>query len=368
MRVLIAPDKFRGTMSAREAAGAIAAGWQHARPWDHLEEAPLADGGEGTLDLLVDTFEGERRRELVTGPLGDVTQVEYGVIRLGGRLTSVVETSRASGLHLIADGSRDVLRATTRGTGELIRAASRGSSDLLVCLGGSATNDGGAGMAQALGARLLDTDGRDLRPGGAALIDLVSIDISGMDPLPRRARVLVACDVDNPLTGPHGASAVYAPQKGASAKEVRLLDRALTRFADLILRDLGIDVRDVPGAGAAGGLGAGLVAFLDGSLLPGVDVIMEATHFDDRLRSSDLVITGEGRFDAGSSRGKVPAGVMRHARRAGKEALILCGRFDVRPDGVRVESLVERFGEERAMGDSLRALQQLAEEVAAHRS
>jgi glycerate kinase len=367
MRVLVAPDKFRGTLSAVEAARAIATGWRRARPGDEVDEVPLADGGEGTLDLLVDAFGGERRTETVTGPLGDPRPAEYGLVPRDGGLLAVVEMSRASGLHLLDEGRRDPRRATTRGTGELVLAACRASRDLLVCIGGSATNDGGAGMAQALGVRLLDAAGRDLGPGGEALLGLAAIDVGGLDASVREARVVVACDVDNPLTGPSGASAVYGPQKGASPEDVAVLDRALGRFADVIDRDLGIDVRELPGAGAAGGLGAGLVAICGAELRPGVEVVMDAVGFSSRLERAALVVTGEGKLDAQSLHGKVPAGVMRRALEAGTEVLILCGRSEVRPEGVRVEALVERFGERRAMKQTGQRLEDLAALVAAER-
>lgn len=365
MRVLVAPDKFRGTLSAMQAARAIAAGWSRARPGDEIEEVPLADGGEGTLDVLVDAFGGERRAETVTGPLGDPTRAEWGLVPRAGGPLAVVEMSRASGLRLLAGGRRDVRRATTRGTGELVRSACRESGDLVVCIGGSATNDGGAGMAQALGIRLLDGSGRDLEPGGEALLELASIDDGGLDEAVRRARILVACDVDNPLTGPEGAAAVYGPQKGASPDDVVLLDRALGRLADVMRHDLGVDVGDLPGAGAAGGLGAGLVGFLGASLRPGVDVVMEAVGFADRLARADLVVTGEGKLDAQSLRGKVPAGVIRSASEGRKDAMVLCGRSDLPPVDIRVASLVETFGERRAMADAAGALEELAALVAA---
>jgi glycerate 2-kinase len=364
MRVVVSPDKFRGTLTAAEAARAIAAGWGRAAPADRVEEAPLADGGEGTLDVLVEAFGGERHALVVRGPRGDPTSAEYGLVPRGTGVVGVVEMSRASGLALVSDARRDVRQATTFGTGELILAAAREAGEVLVCIGGSATNDAGAGMAQALGVRLLDHDRHDLGPGGAALLDLAVIDMSGLDPSVRATRILVACDVDNPLTGPHGASATFGPQKGASPDDVLMLDRALGRFAEVVERDLGIDVREVPGAGAAGGLGAGLVAFLGAKIRPGVEVVMDAAGFGDRLARADLVITGEGKFDDQSLHGKVPAGVVRRAREAGVDVVILCGRAELRPDGVRLVSLVERFGEERAMTDARRALEELAASVA----
>jgi glycerate kinase len=364
MRIVVAPDKFRGTLTAAEAARAISSGWRRARPGDDLEEVPLADGGEGTLDVLVDAFGGTRLAMTVTGPLGDATDAEYGLVPRASGPLAVVEMSRASGLALVPEGRRDVKGATTRGTGELILAASRDASEIVVCIGGSATNDGGAGMAQALGIRLLDARGRELEPGGAALVGLAVIDVDGLEPDVRRGSFRAACDVDNPLTGPQGASAVYGPQKGATPEDVALLDGALARLAEVLMRDLGVDVREMPGAGAAGGLGAGLVAFLGAELRPGVDVVMDAVGFAERLATADVVITGEGRLDAQSLHGKVPAGVLREARRAGVRALILCGRAEVRPPDARVASLVERFGERRATAEAGPLLEELAERLA----
>jgi glycerate kinase len=365
MRVLVAPDKFRGTLTAAEAAGAIAAGWRRVRPGDEVEEVPLADGGEGTLEVLVGAYGGEERELTVHGPLGEPAPAAYGLVPREGGALAVVEMSRASGLQLVEPERRDVRRASTRGTGELILAACRDADEALVCIGGSATNDAGAGMAQALGIRLLTASGADVPPGGAALLELDAIDVGGLDPAVRRTRFLVACDVDNPLTGPEGAAAIYGPQKGATAEDVALLDRALARFAEVARRDLGVDVERLPGAGAAGGLGGGLVAFLGAELRPGVDVVMEAVGLPGRVKAADLVITGEGKLDGQSLHGKTPAGVLRLAREAGVEAAILCGRSEVRPNGVRVLSLLERFGEGPAMTQTFERLADLAGDLAA---
>jgi glycerate kinase len=236
---------------------------------------------------------------------------------------------------------------------------------MIVCIGGSATTDGGAGTAQALGVRLLDARGRDLPPGGAALLELDRIDVSGLAPDVRGVEFVVASDVDNPLLGPIGAAAVYGPQKGASPADVELLDRALARYAEVLHRDLGVDVAGVPGAGAAGGLGAGLIAFLDATLRPGIDVVMEATHFRERLEDSGLVITGEGMLDEQSMHGKTPAGVLQAAGERGVPVAIICGRATIRPPGVEVvASLVERFGEARAFRDTRSALEDLVAELA----
>ncbi len=361
----MAPDKFRGTLSAAEAAAAITRGWRRVRPGDVVEEVPLADGGEGTLDALLAALGGERRSARVSGPLGDPVEAPYGLADAPGGPIGVVEMARASGLELVSPARRDPMRASTRGTGELIREAARaGAREVLVCLGGSATTDGGAGMAQALGVSLTDAEGRPIRPGGIGLLELVRIDASGLDPLVRRLRVQACCDVDNPLTGPRGAAHVFAPQKGATAEEVLLLDRALGHLAAVVHRDLGVDVRGLPGAGAAGGLGAGLVAFLGARLRPGVELVAEAVGLAERIERADLVITGEGAFDATSLRGKVPAGVLGLARVAGVPVAVLCGRAEVEPEGVTVRSLVDLVGEARALEDARLALEELAADLA----
>jgi glycerate 2-kinase len=365
MRVLMAPDKFKGTMSAAVAAHAMAAGWRRSRPGDDVVEVPMADGGEGTLEALLAALGGDRRGLTVRGPLGDPVRAAYGVAHGAAGVTAIVEMALASGLQLVSESRRHPLRATTWGTGEVIgAAAAEEPAEILVCIGGSATVDGGGGMAQALGVRLLDAEGRDIGPGGAGLLELERIDASTMDPKVRRTRVVVATDVDNPLTGPEGAAVVYGPQKGATPQDVLLLDRALRHLAAVVHRDLGLDLRDVPGAGAAGGLGAGLVAFLGAHLRPGVEVVIDAVGLRDQLRRADLAVTGEGALDEQSLRGKVPAGVIEAARAAGIPVVVACGRASVRPDGVEVFDLVRRFGEERAVRDARGALEELLAEVA----
>jgi glycerate kinase len=344
----------------------MAAGWNRARPEDEVVEVPMADGGEGTLDALVAALQGERRGLIVRGPLGDPVRAAYGVAPGPAGPTAIVEMALASGVQLVGEARRNPTRATTWGTGELIGAAAgQGPTEVVVCIGGSATVDGGAGMAQALGIRLVDAHGRDIGQGGAALLDLERIDATALDPAVARTRVVVATDVDSPLTGPQGAAVVYGPQKGATPEDVVLLDRALGHLATVIHRDLGLDVREMPGAGAAGGLGAGLVAFLGAHLRPGVEVVMEAVGLRDRLQDADLVVTGEGKLDQQSLRGKVPAGVIEAARWEGVPVVVACGRASIRPEGVEVFDLVGRFGEERAMHDARAALQDLLEEVAA---
>lgn len=367
MRVLVAPDKFRGTLTARQAAEAVSTGWRRVRPDDRLDLAPMADGGEGTMETLVNALGGEVIRMRVHGPLDDEVEAALGVAGPGDRRLGIVEMAAASGLHLLAPGRRDPCRATTRGTGELIRAAlDHRPAQLIVGLGGSATIDGGAGMAESLGVRMLDAAGRRIRSGGAALLDLSRIDATGLDPRLRDVVCIAATDVDNPLTGATGASVVFGPQKGATPDDVRLLDRALAHLAAVVHRDLGVDLRDEPGAGAAGGLGFGLMAFLGARARPGVEVVSLALDLPARLGAADLVVTGEGLLDEQSLRGKVPAGVLRLARELSVPAVVLCGErvSDLPSLLVPVVSLAERFGRHEALTDARRCLERLAEETA----
>jgi glycerate kinase len=325
MRIVVAPNAFKGSLSAVEAAEAIAEGARIAAPDADLVLVPIADGGDGTVDALVVATQGERRTVRVRGPLGDPVDAEYGLIDAGS--TAVIEMAKAAGLALVPPAKRDPRITTTYGVGELLQHAyDRGARHFVVGIGGSATNDGGAGMAQALGYHLLDETGRELPPGGLALKRLARIHVGGVHANWKETEVDVACDVTNPLTGPHGASAVYGPQKGATPEMVAELDAALHRFAEIIRRDLGVDVEHLPGAGAAGGLGAGLVAFLGARLRPGAEMVMEAVHLDERLNQADLVITGEGRLDSQTARfGKGPAGVARHAKNAGIPVVAIGG-------------------------------------------
>lgn len=366
VRVLIAPDKFRGTLSARQAAEAVGRGWCRTRPGDEVDLLPLADGGEGTLQVLVDS-EDEVTRVRVHGPLGDPLDAEIavtgdvGIIETRAHPASTCSRS----IDLLSEHRRDPTRTSSRGTGELMAAAlDAGARRLLVGIGGSATNDGGVGMATALGARFADARDRPLREGPRVLVDLVSIDLSGMDPRLAAVGVTGMADVDNPLTGPNGASVVFGPQKGASPDDVVLLERSLDHLAAVVHRDLGVDLRAEPGAGAGGGLGFGLMTFCGARLRRGIEVVMEKTGFKDRLNGAALVITGEGSFDEQSLRGKVVAGVLREARLADRPTVILAGRAAVAPDGANVRSLVDRFGEERAVHDASRALEDLAAELA----
>ena len=324
MKVVVAPNAFKGSLSASQAAAAIARGVREVFPDAEVFEVPVADGGDGTVEALVSAHHGTYLTADVAGPLGDPVRATYGLI--DARRTGVLELASASGLTLIPAERRDPRTASTFGFGQLLEAVRRtGAGQIIAGIGGSATNDGGAGMAQALGYRLLDSAGSDLPRGGAALRRLERIDSAGFDPGWRSVNVMVACDVTNPLTGPQGASAVYGPQKGAGDEMIRELDAALARFASVIERDLGKRVADVPGAGAAGGAGAGLIAFLDARLLPGAPLVVEASGLDARLRGADLVITGEGRVDSQTAYGKAPGEVAKRAKASRIPVLLIAG-------------------------------------------
>lgn len=327
MRVLIAPDSFKGSLSAPDVAAALAAGWRRVRPDDAVVEMPVADGGEGTLDGLVHAWGGRIFAKTVTGPLGDPVEARLGVTPDGR--TAVVEMAEASGLLLVPPSRRDPTATTSFGTGQLIRAALElGVDRIIVAVGGSGTNDGGAGMAEALGAKFFDEAGNPLPPGGGALLRLERVDVTHLDARLAQTDIVVAADVDNPLTGPRGASAVFGPQKGADPDDVKRLDAALTRFADVVEAARGVAPgtwRQGPGAGAAGGLGFGLLAFCGAAVRSGADVVLDAVGFDEELIEADLVIVGEGRLDAQSAGGKIPAVAARRAKRAGKPAVAVAG-------------------------------------------
>ncbi len=327
MRIVVAPQEFKGSLTAVEAAAAVAAGLAHALPAAAVEQVPLADGGPGTVAAVVAAAGGELRTVPCRDPLGRPLTAAFALLD-GGR-TALIEMAAAAGLTLLRPDERDAKRASTEGVGDLIRAAlDVGVRRIVVGLGGSATNDGGSGMARALGIRFLDADGHELPAGGAALARLDRVDTTGLDPRLRTVEVIGATDVRNPLCGPQGASAVYGPQKGATPADVAELDAALRRYAAVLRRDLGVDVAELPGAGAAGGLGAALVAFLGATLRSGFALVAEMVRLESRLAGADLVITGEGRLDGQSLFGKTTVGVARLARRHGVPAVALCGGLD----------------------------------------
>ncbi|WP_435018657.1 glycerate kinase [Tundrisphaera sp. TA3] len=338
MKFIVAPDKFKGSLTAPEAAEALARGVLRADPGAAVDRAPMADGGEGTVEALVAATGGRFLERDVVGPMGEVVRARFGM--LGGGGSAAIEMATASGLMLVPAGRRAPMRATTRGTGELVLAAiEAGATRIVVGIGGSATNDGGAGLAQALGYRLLDADGEELPPGGGALERLDRIEPRGRDPRLDGVEIAVACDVDNPLCGVRGASAVFGPQKGATPEQVVQLDRGLANLARVIGRDLGMAVADLPGAGAAGGLGAGLVAFAGGNLTRGVDTVIEAVGLADRLRGADLCLVAEGMLDGSSAGGKTAVGVARLARSLGCPTLAIAGTIGPGAEAVLSEGI-----------------------------
>ncbi len=324
MRVVVAPDSFKGSLTAPQVAAAISEGLRRVWPDAEIDEVPLADGGEGTTEALVAATAGRIERVRVTGPLDERVEAFFGV--LGDGVTAVIEMAAASGLPLVPQELRNPLITTTYGTGELVRAAlDAGCSRVVLGIGGSATNDGGVGMAQALGASFRDLEGNELARGGASLASLASIELSGLDRRLERTEFVVACDVQNPLIGPQGASRVYAPQKGAGPSEVEQLEAALRHYSKVVKARIGRDVALLPGAGAAGGLGAGLVAFFNARLMPGIELVLEAVRFDERVRGADLVITGEGMIDEQTAFGKAPSGVLRAAAQMGVPVVAVGG-------------------------------------------
>ena len=333
MRIVVAPDSFKGSASASEVADALARGLSRALTNSEFIKVPMADGGEGTVHSLVAATNGRVVEEEVCGPLGRKVRAFYGIT--GDGQTAVIEMAAASGLTLVRREERDPRRATSFGTGQLIRAAlDQGCRRFIIGIGGSATNDGGAGLIQAIGGRMLDKEGKDLLLGGAYLAQLDRIDLVDLDPRLKESRFLIACDVDNPLLGERGASAVYGPQKGATPQMVRELDGALARYAQVIKRDLDKDVADVPGSGAAGGLGAGLMAFLNATLHSGVDLVIEAVGLADKVKSADLVITGEGAVDGQTVYGKTPIGVARTAKNFDKPVVVVAGTIGIGAEAV----------------------------------
>lgn len=323
MRVLIASDSFKGSLSSLKVGEAVSEGIKRVFPEAEIKIIPIADGGEGTVDALVTAGEGKYLYRTVTSPLGEKIEAVMGMLP---NRTAVIEMAAASGLPLVPPEKRNPSLTTTRGTGELIKyALDEGADRIVIGIGGSATNDGGAGMAEALGVRFLNSSGQELPPGGASLLNLAVIDTSGLDARLKDAEITVICDVDNPLCGKRGASAVYGPQKGAGPEMVELLDKSLRHYAQVIKEQLNIDILEVPGAGAAGGLGGGLLAFTGAELKPGVEAVLQAIRIDEILPGFDIVITGEGCIDAQSAYGKVPKGVGNRARKHGKPVIAIVG-------------------------------------------
>ncbi|AUZ46409.1 glycerate kinase [Pseudomonas orientalis] len=324
MKIIIAPDSFKDSLSAERVAQAIAEGLVQVWPEAALVQCPMADGGEGTVAAVLAACNGQLRSQTVRGPLGAAVQAHWGW--LADSHTAIIEMAEASGLQLVAPGQRDACSSSTYGTGELIRAAlDLGARRIILAIGGSATNDGGAGAMQALGVQLFDAQNQPLVPGGLALGGLARISLENLDSRLAQIRFEIAADVNNPLCGPQGASAIFGPQKGATPEQVQQLDVALGHFADRCAQVLPRDVRDEPGSGAAGGLGFAAKAFLGAQFRAGVEVVAELVGLDAAVRGADLVITGEGRFDAQTLRGKTPFGVARIARHHKVPVIVIAG-------------------------------------------
>lgn len=339
MRVLVAPQEFKGSLTAEEAADAIARGLRGAQPDWHLDLLPMSDGGPGFIDALRRAVRADTRALAVHDALGRKVLGRYIVIPAAD--TAVVEAAQANGLMHLQPAELDPLYADTAGVGELIAAAlAERPARLVVGVGGSATTDGGSGMARALGARFTDMAGHPLEPGGAPLAGLARIDWQAPESL-AGVEVVVATDVTNPLVGPNGAAAVYAPQKGATPQQVDLLEAALLRHASVVRRALGIDIADIPGGGAAGGLAAGLVAFLGARIESGFDIIAGATGLGERLAAADIVVTGEGSFDSQSVQGKTTGRLLETAGAAGKQWVVLAGRAASPAEGIHAIAEIE---------------------------
>ncbi|MGY4878466.1 glycerate kinase [Vreelandella aquamarina] len=324
MHILVCPDSYKESLSAELAAQAMARGVRRAVPQADIVCCPMADGGEGSLEALMAATGAQRMTTQVRDALGRPVNATWGWLE--EHRTAYIELAEACGLQQLSPQERDALSTSTFGVGELLLAAlEKGAQNLLLLLGGSATNDGGAGMLCALGARLLDAQGRPLPAGGAALAQLATLDLSGLDTRLANTRIEAAVDVDNPLLGPQGASAIFGPQKGASPQQVEQLDQALARLAEVTAQTLGSDTRDLPGAGAAGGMGFAAHVFLQATLRPGIELIMDQADMRHHLAWADLVMTGEGRLDGQSMAGKTPIGVARAAQQAGKPVIVLAG-------------------------------------------
>ncbi|MBX9137615.1 MULTISPECIES: glycerate kinase [unclassified Clostridium] len=341
--IVLAPDSFKESMSAKEACIAMERGIKKVNQDIKCVHVPMADGGEGTMQSLVDATNGKIYSLEVVGPLGNKVQAEYGI--LGDREVGILEMASASGIHLVSLDKRNPLITTTYGTGELIKAClDKGVKKLLIGIGGSATNDGGAGVIQALGGKLLDKDGNELGFGGGELGKLHNIDLTNFDPRLKDVVVEVACDVNNPLCGEKGASNVFGPQKGATPDMVSLLDNNLKHYANIIKEQIGMDVLEVPGAGAAGGLGAGLMAFLNGTLKKGIEIVIEYSGLEEKVKEADMVWTGEGSIDFQTQYGKTPLGVATIAKKYDKPVIAFAGRVGDNIDVLYEKGIDSIFG------------------------
>ena len=368
-KVVLAPQGFKESLTGMQIAVAMSIGVKTVWPEAETVLIPVADGGDGTLQALVDSSGGEVRTAMVEDAIGRTIEAEWGA--LGNGTTAVIEVANAIGLARLNQDERDVRNASTFGVGQLfIEALDAGFSDFIIGVGGSATNDGGAGMIQAMGGKLTDSSGGDIARGGIPLSGLANIDVSELDPRMVGANVVVACDVNNPLCGTRGASAIFGPQKGATYEDIRELDAALANFAKVITKDLHTNVAEIPGAGASGGLGAGLMGFFDARLRLGADIVLEALNLDKHLADADLVIVGEGQFDRSTVFNKSPVAVAQRAKRRGTPVIGIAGSLgagfrEVHEHGIdAVFSLVNRpMSLKAAMEDTKRLVAIATEEA-----
>lgn len=370
MKIVIAPDSFKESLTALEACEAIEEGMRTVFPDAEYVKVPMADGGEGTVQSVIDSTGGILKTLTVTGPLNQPVEASYGLS--GDRTLAVIEMAASSGLDKVSFDKRNPMITTTYGFGELIRDAfDEGVEEILLGLGGSATNDGGAGMIMSLGGRLLDEKGQSIPLGGKGLKDLTDIDLSRMHPRLKDVTIRVACDVDNPLTGKKGASFIYGPQKGGTSDQLEKLDSYLGHFAEVIRQKLGVNLEDVPGAGAAGGLGAGIMAFLNGKLENGGELLVDSLKLDEKVANADLVITGEGGINYQTIYGKTPVAVSRVAKKYGVPVIALAGSISVGYESVYDEGIQAVFSIlnqpvslEEALNQGYINLKQTAENVA----
>jgi len=341
--IVLAPDSFKESMTAKEVCEAMERGIKKVSSNITCVHVPMADGGEGTMQSLIDATNGQIYTLKVIGPLGNEVEAQYGILGCG--TVGVLEMASASGIHLVPKEKRNPIVTTTYGTGQLIKAClDHGVKKLLIGIGGSATNDGGAGVVQALGGKLLDKQGDELRFGGGELGKLNSIDLTNFDARLKDVVIEVACDVNNPLCGEKGASNVFGPQKGATKEIIGILDENLRHYADVIKKQLGKDVIDEPGAGAAGGLGAGLMAFLNGTLKNGIEIVIEYTGLEEKVKNADMVWTGEGSIDFQTQYGKTPLGVATVAKKYNKPVIALAGRVGEGIDVLYEQGIDSVFG------------------------
>ena len=365
MKIVIASDSFKGSKSSLAVAARVEAGIRKVYPDAEILPVAIADGGEGTVDAMIAGAGGRRVTTRVTGPLGEETDSFYGMLDTG---EAVIEMAAASGLPMVPADRKDPRITTTYGTGQLLRAAlDAGARKIYIGIGGSATNDGGIGLAQALGASFRDAAGHELGYGGAELARLAHIDLAGLDPRLMDTEIVVSCDVNNTLCGERGASAIFGPQKGATPEMVRMLDDALAHYAEVVRTQLGIDHADTPGAGAAGGLGYALLVFAQAQLRPGIEIVLDVAGFDAKAADADLVITGEGRIDAQSVMGKVPVGVGMRAKKWGKPVLAIVGDIGPGADAVYahgVDAIMSTVNRAMPLDEALARSGELLEDAA----